>query len=98
MTDGTDGAVAYFTTGGFEVRVEEHDLRAEHIARGEPGRASFFAEGRMYYCVDLVRDGKTVVRQYAHADTAAVALVPEFGPAIDESISTDDGARLPHVG
>jgi len=67
-------SLGYFEDRGFEVRIEERDLHAEYMARGEPGRASFFVERQPYYCVDLLRDGVVVAKQYAHGVTAHDAL------------------------
>ena len=64
----------YFATRGFALEVEQRDLHAEHICRGEPGRASFFVEGRRYYCVHLLRDGQVAARGYAHGETAAASM------------------------
>ena len=66
---------AYFRNLGLDLRIEAHDLHAEHMAAGEPGRASFFAEGREYYCVDLLSgDGRVIAHRYGCGDTAAAAL------------------------
>jgi hypothetical protein len=64
----------YFRSRGFEVRIVERDLHSEHMAAGEPGRASFFAEGRRYFCVDLLRNGQVVAPLYAHGETVEAAL------------------------
>jgi hypothetical protein len=46
------------------------------MAKGEPGRASFFVEKRRYYCVDLLsRDGRVIAPRYAHPETPEDALV-----------------------
>jgi len=62
-------ALAYFENRGFEVRIEERELHADYVARGEPGRASFFVAHQRYYCVDLLRDGAVIAKQYAHGET-----------------------------
>ena len=64
----------YFRDNGFDLSLEERDLHAEHVIAGEPGRASFFVEGRLYWCVALRRDGRTVARRYAHGETVEAAL------------------------
>ena len=64
----------FFRSRGFDVQIEERDLHAEYMAAGQPGRASFFAPDQRYACVQLLRDGKVVVRNYAHGKTAAEAL------------------------
>lgn len=65
----------FFRDLGFDLQFGEHDLHAEHMARGEPGRASFFAEGRTYYCVDLLRrDGSILATRYGYGETVEEAL------------------------
>lgn len=64
----------YFRSKGFGVAVEERDLYAEAITQGTPGRASFFKEGRRYYCVTLLRQGAVVAKDYAHGETPDDAL------------------------
>jgi hypothetical protein len=75
VIDDADSVIAYFRDHGFDVRIEERNLHAEHIARGEPGRASFFVEHRPYHCIDLVRDGAIVAEQYAQGETIEDALI-----------------------
>lgn len=74
MGDEDESIIEFFRSRGYEVRIEERDLHSEHIARGEPGRASFFVEGRHYFCVDLIQDGSVVVQDLGQAETASVAL------------------------
>ena len=66
--------MTYLKNLGFDVKIEERDLHAEYMAAGEPGRASFFVEGRTYYCVDLLRGGGIVAPRYASGETAQEAL------------------------
>ena len=40
-----DDDLAYFRDRGYEVRFERRDLHATHMARGEPGQASFSQKG-----------------------------------------------------
>ena len=75
MSSEADEALRYLTEQGFEVRVERRNLHAEYMSRGEPGKASFYAEGREYFCVDLVRDGAVAWPRVAIGDTEASALV-----------------------
>jgi hypothetical protein len=53
---------------------EERDVHAELVARGQSGAASFYAEGRSYFVVDLLRDGTVVAPRYGIAETAEEAL------------------------
>ena len=64
----------YFRERGFDLIVREVDLHAQYMASGEPGRASFFQEGRRYFSIDLVRDGTVVGPDYAHGETVAEAI------------------------
>jgi hypothetical protein len=69
------GDAAYFRDLGFGLRIEEHDLHAEHLAAREAGRATFFVEGRRYYSVDLLSlDGRLIAHQYGHGETIEDAL------------------------
>ena len=68
------GDLAYFRQRGFDVSVEERDVHAEYMASGNPGRATFYAEGRRYYCVDLTREGSVVARHYADGESIEEAL------------------------
>lgn len=72
--DDADDSIAYFGSRGFEVTLDERDLYAELLARGEPGRASFFRQGQTYHCLSLLRDGAVVARDYAHGETREDAL------------------------
>ena len=74
MTDEGQTDLDYFESRGYEVRIEERDLHAEYMARGEPGRASFFVEGQRYHCVDLLQGGHVVAHQIAHDETRSGAL------------------------
>ena len=74
MTDEDDDPIRYFAVRGYEVRTEERDLHAECLARGEPGRASFYVSGRLYTCVDLLRGGAIVAKHYANGATLERAL------------------------
>lgn len=74
MTADADDPATYLKSLGFDLRIEERDLHAEYMAAGEPGRASFFVEGRTYYCVDLLRDGGVVALRYAQGETVDDAL------------------------
>ena len=69
-----DDDLAYFRERGDDVRIEERDLHALHMARGEPGQASFFAEGRSYHVVDLLRSGRVVAPAYGVGETPEDAL------------------------
>ena len=73
MSDDGD-VLAYFEDRGFELQIVERDLHAELMARGEPGRASFFAANRSYYCVNLLRGGAIVAERYADGETIEDAL------------------------
>jgi hypothetical protein len=64
----------YFEAHGFEVTIEERDLYGDHMARGDPGRATFYVEGQRYFCVDLCRDGATIARHYGIGETPDAAL------------------------
>jgi hypothetical protein len=75
VSDGADSVIAYFRDRGLDVRIEQRDLHAEHLARDEAGRASFFVKNRSYHCVNLLRDGAIVAEQYAHGETADDALL-----------------------
>ena len=75
MVADVDDPVAYFASRGFEVSFEERDLHAELVAAGAPGRASFYREGQIYFCVSLIRDGAVVVSDYATGETEAEALI-----------------------
>ncbi len=57
MTAEVEDPTTYFKDRGLDVRIEEHDLHTELMASADTGRASFFVEGRIYFCVDLLRDG-----------------------------------------
>ena len=74
VPDEPEGPEDYFRARGYEIQVEERDLHAEYMAAGEPGRASFFAENRRYYCVNLMRSGGIVASNYAHGETLDDAL------------------------
>ena len=74
VSEDADESLTYLQDRGFDVRVEERDLHAEYMARGEPGRASFFVPQRRYSCVDLMRAAGTVARGYAHGKTAEDAI------------------------
>lgn len=69
-----DDDLGYFRERGYDVRIEERDLHALHMARGEPGQASFFAEGRSYHVVDLLRSGRVVAPAYGVGETPQEAL------------------------
>ena len=73
--DDASTVYGYFEDRGFEVRVEERDLHAELMAAGKPGQASFFAAGRSYHCVNLLRGGAVVVERYAQGETVEDALI-----------------------
>ena len=73
-TSNAGTAAEYFADRGFDLEVEPRDLHAEHVSRGELGRASFFVEGRRYWCVHLVRDGQVVARDYANGESANSAM------------------------
>lgn len=75
MSPETEEARAYLTHQGYEVCVETRDLHAAFMARGEPGRASFYAAGSEYYCVDLVRDGVVAWPEIGVGETEAAALL-----------------------
>lgn len=75
VPDDSESTIDYFRRRGFDVRIEERDLHADHMARGEPGRAAFYADGRTYFLVDLVRDGETIAPHYADGDTVESALM-----------------------
>jgi hypothetical protein len=70
-----DDALAYLQEQGFEVRIERRDLHAVLVARGRPGQASFYAEGRDYHCVDLLREGVVVWADVAVGETEGEAIV-----------------------
>lgn len=73
--DPDESPIEFFHARGLEVRIGEHDLHAEHVARGEPGRASFYAEGQSYFCVDLLRDdGSLFMSDFACGETVEAAL------------------------
>ena len=82
VADNPEEAVAYLQDLRFEVRIEERDLHAEHMAAGEPGRASFFVAGRTYYCIDLVRNGGVVARRYAYGESSTGSVPAEITFAI----------------
>ena len=74
--DPDDTPIAFFRRRGIGVRIEERDLHAEHMAKGEPGRASFYVEGRNYHCVTLLReDGSVLFEDFARGETADSALL-----------------------
>ena len=75
MTDEGEGDSEYFRERGFDVALSNRDLHAEHLAQGEPGRASYFRAGQNYVCVDLLRNGVVVASNYASGETAEAALV-----------------------
>src|SRR3954454_3727819 len=75
VSDESDEDLAFFRGRGYEVRFEQRDLHAEHMGRGEPGRATFFAEGHRYYCIDLLRDGRVVAPRYGYGETPEQALL-----------------------
>jgi hypothetical protein len=60
---------------GFEVRLRRQDRHAELVARGEPGQASFFTQGREYWCLDLLRNGAVAWEELAVGETEDGALV-----------------------
>ena len=65
----------FFSDLGFGLRIEAHSLHAKYMAKREPGRASFFVEGRTYQCVDLLRgDGTVLAPQYGVGETVEEAL------------------------
>ena len=74
MTGAFDEDLGYFHNRGYEVRFEQRDLHATHMARGEPGTASFFVEGRRYHVVDLVRGGQVIAPAYGVGETREGAL------------------------
>ncbi|MBK6857833.1 MAG: hypothetical protein IPG97_15120 [Microthrixaceae bacterium] len=74
MAGALDEDLAYFQERGYEVRFEERDLHATHMARGEPGQASFFVEGRKYHVLDLLRDGRVVAPAYGVGESLRSAL------------------------
>ena len=74
MSEDAETPEEYFPSRGFDVQVEERDLHAEHMVGGEPGRASFFAPNRRYACIHFVREGRVMVRDYAHGETVTEAL------------------------
>jgi len=74
VTAEADDPATYFKSLGFDLRIEQRDLHAEYMATGEPGRASFFVEGRRYYCIDLLRDGGIVAPRYSQGETVDDAL------------------------
>lgn len=74
MPDEDDDPIQYFVVRGYEVRTEERDLHAECLVRGELGRASFYVSGRLYTCVDLLRDGAIVAEHYADGASLERAL------------------------
>jgi hypothetical protein len=66
---GDAGDLAYFAERGLNLRVDERDLDAEHMSKGEPGRASFYREGRSYFCVSIMRsDGTVLAPDYGIGD------------------------------
>lgn len=74
MGDPAAEMIEFFAGQGYGVRVEQRELHAEHLARGEVGRASFFARGVEYFCVSLERDGVVVWPDVAHGRTFDAAL------------------------
>lgn len=54
--------------------IEELELHAEHVARGEPGKASFYVAGRRYAVVHLVRGGEVLVASYGIGESPDDAL------------------------
>jgi len=64
----------FFAERGFTLAVELRELHAEHVSRGDLGRASFFVDGRRYYCVHLLRDGVAIARDYSYGETADAAM------------------------
>lgn len=73
-SDDDESPIDYFSSCGLEVRLEERDLHAEYVASGEPGRATFFVEGRSYVCVSLVSRGGAVWTDYATGESEDAAL------------------------
>jgi hypothetical protein len=74
VSDADLDPVDYFARQGYDVRITERELHDEHVAAGQPGRASFYVAGRRYFCVDLLRDQATVVERYAEGATREAAL------------------------
>jgi hypothetical protein len=74
VSSALDDDLAYFRERGYEVRFEQRDLHATHMALGEPGQASFFAEGRQYHVVDLLRGGRVVAPAYGVGETREDAV------------------------
>jgi hypothetical protein len=70
-----DEARAYLEAQGYEIHLRRQDRHAELIARGELGHASFYAEGREYYCVDLLSDGAVAWSEFAVGGTEDEAVV-----------------------
>jgi hypothetical protein len=69
-----DDPVSFFAERGFVPVLSERDLHAEHLASGEPGRASFYVKGRRYFCVDLMRENVLVAARYSAGESADDAL------------------------
>jgi hypothetical protein len=69
-----EGPDAYFASRGYETSVHERSLHDEFMAAGDPGRASFYVAGRSYRCVDLLRAGEVVARDYAHGASTEDAI------------------------
>lgn len=74
MEDVISEATQYFADEGYQLKIERRELHAECLARGEPGRPSFFTPGAVYYCVSLERDGVMVWPDIAHGHTLETAL------------------------
>ena len=74
MDDPSAEVIRFFADQGYEVKIEQRNLHAEHLARGEGGRASFFAPGVEYFCVSLERDGVVVWPDVAQDRTIEAAL------------------------
>jgi hypothetical protein len=64
----------FFAQRGFELQIEARYLFAEHVAQGEHGRASFFVDGRLYYCVQVLGGGRVIAHDYAYGETVDEAL------------------------
>lgn len=73
--DGVEDARDYFAARGYEVAVEQRLVHDELMASGAAGRASFYAKGRLYFCVSLWRSGVVVAQDYAIGESEAEALV-----------------------
>ena len=65
---------AWFRKKGFDVALSQRELHAEAMAKGEPGKASFFRPNLTYVCVALLRDGQVVASDYASGETEVSAL------------------------